>query len=88
MPGTGFRQEPFTRLLLHRGDEEMYVDGGEPEVETFPFIDPYRLEVEHLAAAIRGRAPLAHSLDDARANTAVLLAMHASRVSGAPAKVG
>ena len=88
LPGTGFRQEPFTRLLLHQGGDELYVDGAAPEVETFPFADPYRLEVEHLAAAVRGRAPLAYSLDDARANTAVLIAMHESRVSGVPAKVG
>ena len=88
LPGTGFRREPFTKLLLHQGGDEVYVDGTEPTVETFPFVDPYRLEVEHLADAIRGRAPLAYTLDDARANTAVLEAMHASVAHNAPWPVG
>jgi predicted dehydrogenase len=87
LPGTGFRREPFTKLLLHQGGEEIYVDGTEPTVETFPFIDPYRLEVEHLADVIRGRAQLAYGLDDARRNTEVLLAMHASIARGAPAPI-
>ena len=87
LPGTGFRREPQTKLLLHRGDAEIYTNGVEPSIETFPFVDPYRLEVEHLADAIRGRAPLEYGLADARANTAALEAMHASIARGAPAPV-
>jgi predicted dehydrogenase len=87
LPGTGFRREPFTKLILHQGGDEVYLDGAEPTTETFPFVDPYRLEVEHLADVIRGRVPLAFTLADARANTAVLLAMHASIARGAPAPV-
>jgi len=87
LPGTGMRREPQTKLLLHQGDAEIYADGVEPTVETFPLDDPYRLEVEHLAGAIRGRAPLEYGLTDARANTAALEAMHASIARGAPAPV-
>ena len=87
LPGTGFRREPFTKLILHQGGDEVYTGGGEPTTETFPFVDPYRLEVEHLADVIRGRTPLAFTLADARANTAVLEAMHASIARGAPAPV-
>ena len=87
LPGTGFRREPFTKLILHQGGDEVYTDGVEPTTETFPFVDPYRLEVEHLADVIRGRAPLAFTLADARANTAVLEAMHASVARGSPAPV-
>jgi predicted dehydrogenase len=87
LPGTGMRREPQTKLLLHQGEAEIYADGVEPTVETFPFVDPYRLEVEHLAGAIRGRAPLGYDLADARANTAALEAMHASVARGAPARV-
>ncbi len=87
LPGTGFRHEPQTKLLLHRGDAEIFTDGVEPTVETFPYVDPYQLEVEHLADAIRGRVPLAYDLADARANTAVLVAMHASIARGLPTPV-
>jgi len=82
LPGTGFRREPYTKLLLHRGGE-VYVDGKGPEVEEFGFDDPYRREVEHLCEAVRGEHPLAFGLDDARANTAVLEAMHESLRRGA-----
>jgi predicted dehydrogenase len=78
LPGTGMRRERYTTLLLHQGPSEVYADGLEPHREVFPFADPYRLEVEDFADAIRGRAPLQFGLDDARANTAVLEAMHAS----------
>jgi predicted dehydrogenase len=87
LPGTGFRHEPQTKLLLHRGGSEIYTDGIEPSVETYPYVDPYRLEVEHLTGVIRGRAPLAYDLADARANTATLVALHASIARGAPAPV-
>jgi predicted dehydrogenase len=86
LPGTGFRREPYTKLFIHQGDE-VYVDAVEPRVEIFAFDDPYRREVEHLSGAVRGEHPLAWDLEDARANTAVLEAMHASLRAGAPAPV-
>jgi predicted dehydrogenase len=85
LPGTGFRREPYTKLLVHQG--EVYVDGREPTVEVFPFYDPYAGEVEHLSGAIRGEHPLAWDLKDARSNTAVLVAMHASLRRRAPVPV-
>jgi predicted dehydrogenase len=87
LPGTGMRREPHTTLLLHRGAEEVYAGGAEPSEESFPFADPYQLEVEHLADAIRGRSPLQHSLADSRANTAALEAMHASIARHTPVPV-
>jgi D-xylose 1-dehydrogenase (NADP+, D-xylono-1,5-lactone-forming) len=72
MPGTGMRGEPYTRLLRHRFGDEIYLDGVEPVVEEFAYVDPYRLEVEHLGAAILGEAPLRYGLDDALANVRVL----------------
>jgi xylose dehydrogenase (NAD/NADP) len=78
LPGTGFRRERHTKILLYRGGGEIYTGGAEPSEEIFAAVDPYRLEVEHLADAIRGRTPLGWGLGDARANTAVLEAMHGS----------
>jgi len=77
LPGTGFRREPYTKLLLQRHGE-VFVDGREPELEVFGYDDPYTREVEHLCEAVRGDHPLAWDLGDARANTAVLEAMHSS----------
>jgi D-xylose 1-dehydrogenase (NADP+, D-xylono-1,5-lactone-forming) len=53
-------------------------DATAPEVETFAPQDPYRLEVEHVNAAVRDEVELAWKLDDARANCAVLEAVHTS----------
>jgi hypothetical protein len=72
---------------LYRGENELYVGGAGPAVETFDAVDPYRLEVEALADAIRGDAQLMFTLADARANTAVLEAMHASIADNAPKPV-
>jgi predicted dehydrogenase len=77
LPGTGFQREPYSKILRHR-QGPVYLGGREPEVEVFPFDDPYAQEVEHLSGAVRGDHQLAFGLDDARANTAVLLAMHES----------
>lgn len=87
LPGTGFRREAYTKLLLHQGGE-VYVDGREPQVEVFAYDDPYKREVEHLSGAIRGEHALAWDLTDARANTAVLVAMHESLRARAPVPVG
>ncbi len=88
LPGTGFRREPYTKILLHQGGTEIYTGGDEPTTEVFPHLDPYTLEVEHLSDAIRGRAPLQFGLDDARANTAVIEALHASIAERIPQPVG
>jgi len=87
LPGVGFRREPYTKLL-RQGAGDVYADGRDPEVELFPYDDPYTREVEHLTGAIRGEYPLAWGLEDARANTAVLVAMHGSLRAGAPVKPG
>lgn len=82
MPGTGMRREPFTRLLLHQGDREVFADGADPVTEQFPYVDTYQLEIEHLSACIaQGRQP-DHGLDDAARNTSALLAIYASIASG------
>ncbi len=86
LPGTGFRREPYIKLLLHAGGE-IYVDDREPKVEVFAFDDPYAREVEHLSGAIRGEHALAWDLGDAAANTAALEAMHASVRLNAPVAV-
>jgi predicted dehydrogenase len=59
----------------------------EPAVETFAPQDPYRLEVEHLSAAVRGEVDLAWGLDDSRANCAVLEAVHTSLRENRPVVV-
>lgn len=86
LPGTGFRREPYTKLVWHSGGE-IYVDDKEPTAEVFPYADPYAAEVEHLAGAIKGEHPLEWGLDDARANVAVLEAMHQSLREAAPVAV-
>ncbi|HET9060555.1 MAG TPA: Gfo/Idh/MocA family oxidoreductase [Acidimicrobiales bacterium] len=86
LAGTGFRREPYTKLVRHHGGE-IYVDGVVPVEEVFELADPYTLEVEALGRAITGEQPLEYTLDDARANTAVCLAMHRSLELGAPAPV-
>jgi len=87
MPGTGMRREPFTRLLRHRGDAEVFADGRDPVTEQFPYVDTYRLEVEHLGECILDGQPPDFGLDDAAANTAALLAIHASLASGCTEQV-
>jgi hypothetical protein len=49
LPGTGFRREPYTKLLIHAGGE-IYVDNREPKVEMF-------LEAMH--SSLRLNAPVA-----------------------------
>ncbi|MGZ4353462.1 MAG: Gfo/Idh/MocA family protein [Gaiellaceae bacterium] len=75
MPGTGMRREPYTRLLRHRYGDELFLDGVEPVVETFDYVDPYRLVVEHLSAAALDGSPLRYGVDDAVANTRVVAAI-------------
>jgi predicted dehydrogenase len=87
LPGTGMRREPYTKLLLHRGGGEIFLDGSEPTLEVFPFEDPFRLEVERFADAVRGRAPLPWDLSDSRANTAALEAIHRSVAGNLPVPV-
>lgn len=76
--GTHLRREPYIRLVWHQ-DEEIFVADQESTVEEFGYNDPYAQEIEHLARTVTGRArPLSFGLEDARAETAALQAMHAS----------
>jgi predicted dehydrogenase len=88
MPGTGIRREPFTRLLRHRFGDEVFHDGVEPVVESFPYVDAYRLEVDHLGECALTGSPLRYGLDDAGANLRALTATFESIRSGASVPVG
>jgi D-xylose 1-dehydrogenase (NADP+, D-xylono-1,5-lactone-forming) len=88
MPGTGMRREPFTRLLWHNGEDEVFAGGVEPVVESFPFVDPYRLEVEHLSDCILHDRPIRYGLDDAIANVRALTAILRALEEGCVVAVG
>jgi predicted dehydrogenase len=75
LPGTGMRREPFTRIVMHRGEDEIFVGEREPETTRFGYADPYRLEVEHFARCVAGGAAAEHGLEDAAANLAAVLAL-------------
>lgn len=85
LPGTGFRREPVTYLLHHHYDDpndEVFLHKPEPKKDAFPLVDPYMLEAEHFAAVILGEERPDYDLEDARANTRALLALHESIRSG------
>lgn len=84
LPGTGMHGEPDTRLWLFNQGDELYQDGLEPFEERFPAVDPYALEIAHLADAIQGRGPLGWTLAQSRANVAALQALHESLRQGRP----
>jgi predicted dehydrogenase len=81
LPGTGFRGEPAVYILHHHYEnpgDEIFLNKAKPEKIEFPWIDPYRLEVEDLGEAILENREPRYSLDDAFRNTASLLAIHES----------
>ena len=82
LPGTGMRDEPFTRLLRHRFGDELYVSGVEPVVEEFPYADPYQLEIEHFGASVLTGTPPRYGWDDAMGNVIALEAMVRSLRAG------
>lgn len=84
MPGTGMRHEPFTRLLLHRHGDEVFAGGVEPHIEEFPYVDTYRLAVEHLSECILRGKPVRYGLDDSLGNARVLDAMFESIAMSRP----
>jgi predicted dehydrogenase len=57
-------------------------------VESFPFVDPYRLEVGHLGDCVLHGDPPRHGLDDALANVRALAAIFRSLAEGCVAPVG
>jgi predicted dehydrogenase len=76
LPGTGVRQEPFTRLLhFRRPPDEVFLGGVEPALRSFPHADPFRLQVEHFSRSILDGKPPRYGLDDARANARAILAI-------------
>jgi predicted dehydrogenase len=82
LSGTGMRREPFTELVLHASEDEVFANGEQPHVERFEDADAYRLEVEHLSASIRTGEPLRYTLDDSVANTRVIDAVRDSAAHG------
>jgi xylose dehydrogenase (NAD/NADP) len=84
LPGTGMRAEPFTRLLLHRGPDEVFASGKEPHCTEFPYADPYQLEVEHFNECVRGTTSPNFGLDDSARNLEALLALTESVATGQP----
>lgn len=82
MPGTGMRGEPFTRLVWHAGDEEVFADGSEPQSITFVDENPFRDEVTDFVRSVRSGVPPEYGLADARANTAAVTALLTSTRTG------
>jgi predicted dehydrogenase len=78
MPGTGMRGEPFTRLLLHRFGDEVFLGGVEPVVESFACTDPYQLEIEHFSDCVLTGAGPRYGLDEALGNVRALEAIFRS----------
>ncbi|HWQ24397.1 MAG TPA: Gfo/Idh/MocA family oxidoreductase [Gaiellaceae bacterium] len=64
---------------------ELRRDGGIERIELDP-ADPYRLELENLAAAIHGEAPLLLGREDAVAQARTLEALHRSAEEGTPVR--
>ena len=65
---------------------ELRRDGGVERIEL-EVVDSYRLELENLADAIRGDAPLLLGREDAVAQARALEALHRSAETGAPVRL-
>jgi xylose dehydrogenase (NAD/NADP) len=87
LPGTGMRNEPFSLLQWYRWQDEIFIDGAEPTVETFPYTDNFRLEVEHLSAAILAGTEPHYGVADALANARALDAAFQSVREGRPIRL-
>ncbi|MBJ7455143.1 MAG: Gfo/Idh/MocA family oxidoreductase [Thermoleophilia bacterium] len=66
---------------------EVRRDGGVERIEV-DRADPYRCELDDLAAAIEGRRPLRHGTADAIAQSRVLEAVHRAAVTGLAVRPG
>jgi predicted dehydrogenase len=62
--------------------------GGEVERIELEPLDSYRLELENMTDAIRGKAELLLGRDDATAQARALDALHRSATTGLPVAVG
>ncbi len=74
-----FPTDAASRIVWQRGDQE--------QVITAPESDPYRCEVEALAAAVLDGAPPPVPLSSSRANVATLAALYESAQKGEPVKL-
>jgi predicted dehydrogenase len=75
-----YTMAPVSRITIRRGDAE--------EVDRTSETNPYRSEVEAVAAAALHGKPLPLPLASSRANVATLLALYESAREGAPRPVG
>ncbi len=87
LQGTGMRGEPFTRLLRHRFGDEVFLDGVEPVVESFPAANMFAAEFHDIGQAILGAGAPRYPLADALANARTMAALIESTATGAAVAV-
>jgi predicted dehydrogenase len=88
LQGTGTRGEPFTRIARHRFGDEIFLNGVEPTIESFPAADVFAAEFLELGRAVIDGDQPRYGLADARANAQALLALAKAAATGAAVEVG
>jgi predicted dehydrogenase len=82
------RGEPFTRIARHRFGDEIFLNGVEPTIESFPAADMFAAEFLELGRAVIDGDQPRYGLADARANARALLALAKAAATGAAVEVG
>lgn len=83
LQGTGMRGEPFTRLLTHRFGDEVFLNGVEPQTETFPAFNSFAAEFEEMGRIVLDGATPRYDPSDALRNVEVLEKLIESAKGGA-----